>query len=115
MSESAQATIRPSRAVLLRRLKGLHEEKKQSLKSFEGATKRVATLSRTLDSLQLAGNDRLQELYQSEFEFLNTDREKDALGRKFRRLEVEIDELEGDLAVPHEARAEDECLAVAGE
>lgn len=116
VNESVQATIPSSRIVhLRRRLDRLQEMKKLHLSSFEDATKRLATLTTSIESLQLDGNDRLQELYQSEFEYLNTDRAQDEHGRAFKRLEEEIEELLGDLMVPHEAREEDNCPAFAGE
>lgn len=116
VDESVQATISPSRVVhLRRRLDRLQEMKKLNLSSFEDATKRLATLTQNIESLQLGGNDRLQELYQSEFEYLDTDRAQDEHGRAFRRLEVETEELLGDLMVPHEAREENDCPAFAGE
>lgn len=116
-NKSSEAVIRRSRAASLRsrRLEKLQELKKLNLSSFEEATKRLLILSNKIDSLRRNGNDRLPELYQSEFEFWDTDRAQDAHGRMYKRLEEEIDELQADLTVPHEARKEEECPAFAGE
>ena len=116
-NESSEARIPRSRAASLRsrRLEKLQELKKLNLSSFEEATKRLVTLKHHVESMRRNGNDQLPELYQSEFEFWDTGRAQDAHGRMYKRLEEEIDELQADLAVPHEARKEEECQAFAGE
>lgn len=115
-NESTQATIHPSRAdFLYSRLEQVDKLKKQYKNSFVDGTKRLVALEKNLESLQLGGNDRLPELYQSEFEYRDTDRVKDEDGRMYKRLEKEIEELLADLMVPHEAREEDNCQVFEGE
>lgn len=116
-NESSEARILQSRVASLRsrRLEKLQELKKLNLSSFEEATKRLPILHNQITSLRQNGINRLPELYQSEFEFWDIDRAQDAHGRMYKRLEEEIDELQADLAVPHEARKEEECQVFAGE
>lgn len=112
---SSRAEIRSSRADLLaRRVDRLQELKKDNLSSFSDARKRLVALNQKIESLQLDGNDKLQELYESEFELVNTDRAQEVHGVMFTRLEAEIEEVMADLMVPHEAREEEECPDVPG-
>lgn len=108
--------MEPSRVEFLhRRLARLHALKKESLSSYQEVTQRLVALNKTIEALHLGGNDRLSELYQSEFEYLDTDRAQDEHGRTFKGVEEEIEEVLADVMVPHEARAEDECQIFAGE
>lgn len=116
-NEYAEARMLQSRTASLRsrRLEKLQELKKVNLSSFQEATKRRVVLHHHIESLRQGGNDRLPELYQSEFELQDTGRARETHGRMYKQLEEEIDELQADLTVPHEARKEEECQAFAGE
>lgn len=116
VNESVSAVNQSSRAFrLLRRLETLDRLKKLNLTSFKNAHERWVDLHKKIELLQLGSNDQLQELYQSEFDLLDADRAKEEHGNMVKRLEAEIEELYGDLMVPHEAREDDEWQAVVGE
>ncbi|MCJ1464592.1 hypothetical protein MMC07_003205 [Pseudocyphellaria aurata] len=115
-NEPSSAELRSLRADrLVRRLDRLHELKKDNLRAFSDATEQLAALDKKIESLQLDGNDKLQELYKSELEHLDTDRAQDKRGATFKWMEAEIEEVMADLMVPHEAREEEEFPDIPGE
>lgn len=115
-NESVSAVNQSSRAFrLLRQLERLESRKKLNLTSFKNAYEQSVDLRKKIGSLRFGSNDQLQELYKSEVDLLDADRAKEKYGNIVKRLEVEIEELYGDLTVLGEAMDDDEWQADVGE